>query len=72
MELKDQGAIVTGGGGGTTAIPTLDGGYLHYIVVNVNGPYVSYETRRITPPLWTILAYHLWKDLFYAVKSFFI
>lgn len=64
--------IVTGGGGMLPTFPSCDGGYIHYVRVDVNGDYVSYEVRKIQPPLWLWLVYYLWKDLFYIVKGFIV
>jgi len=64
--------VVTGGGGALSAIPTWDGGYYHYVRVNVNGDYVTYEVRKVTPPLWLFLTYQLGKDLFYFVRGFIV
>jgi hypothetical protein len=61
--------IVTGGGGMITHIPSPDGGYLHYLVVRVNGDYVDYEVRKVFPPLWEFFAYYMWKDLYYLFKD---
>jgi 3',5'-cyclic AMP phosphodiesterase CpdA len=63
--------IVTGGGGIITHISTPDGGYLHYLVVRINGDYVDYEVRKVFPPLWEYLAYYMWKDLYYLLKDIF-
>jgi 3',5'-cyclic AMP phosphodiesterase CpdA len=64
--------ITTGGGGMLPTIPSCDGGYIHYVSVNVNGPYASYEVRRVTPPVWLCLVYYVWKDLLYTMKGFAI
>ncbi|MFA5146453.1 MAG: metallophosphoesterase [Candidatus Omnitrophota bacterium] len=61
--------IMSGGGGMLTQVPAREGGFLHYIVVRVNGTYVDYEVRKVFPPLWEYLAYYMWKDLFYFLKD---
>lgn len=61
--------VVAGGGGMLTTIPAPDGGFLHYVVVRVNGDYIDYEVRKVFPPLWECLAYYMWKDLFYFLKD---
>ena len=61
--------IGSGGGGMLTHLPESDGGFLHYIVVNVNRDYVSYEVRRIFPPLWEYLTYYMWKNIFYFLTD---
>lgn len=61
--------IVSGGGGMITHFPATEGGFLHYTVVKVYGDYVSYETRRIFPPLWEYLMIYMWKDIFYLIKD---
>jgi len=61
--------LVSGGGGMLSYIPTPDGGYLHYLVVRVTGPYVDYEVRRYFPPLWAYMAYYFWKDLFFGLRD---
>jgi len=73
-EVKFSGVryVVTGGGGALSVIPTWDGAYYHYVRVNVNGDYVSYEVRRVTPPLWLFLTYELGKDLFTFVRGFIV
>jgi 3',5'-cyclic AMP phosphodiesterase CpdA len=63
--------ITTGGGGMLPNFPSSEGGYNHYVVVRVMGAYVDYEVRRISPPLWELLTYYLWKDLFFALKDVF-
>jgi predicted phosphodiesterase len=61
--------IVTGGGGGTIhpEIPGYDGGYFHYVRVLVDNDHVSYEVRKISPPLWVYFSYYFWKDAVYWV-----
>lgn len=61
--------ITSGGGGMITHTPRYDGGFLHYIVVKVYGDYVSYEVRKIFPPLWEFFTYYMWKDIFYFLKD---
>jgi len=63
--------IVTGGGGMLTEIPEYDGGYLHYVRVMVNNEYVTYEVRRISPPLWEWVTYYLWKEMIYWVRNWY-
>jgi predicted phosphodiesterase len=59
--------VCTGGGGMLIEIPEADGGYLHYVRVMVNNDYVTYEVRKISPPLWLHITYYLVKEgLFWA------
>ncbi len=62
--------IVTGGGGGTIPfeIPESDGGYFHYVRVLVDNGHVSYEVRKVSPPLWVYFSYYFWKDAIYWVR----
>ena len=60
--------VISGGGGVITQIPSSDGGFLHYLVVRVNGDYVDYEARKALPPLWEGLLYYIWKEFFYFLK----
>lgn len=64
--------VVTGSGGMIAHIPTPDGGYLHYLVVRVNGDYIDYEVRKVFPPLWEFFTYYLWKDLYYFLRDIFV
>ena len=61
--------IVTGGGGGAIPIeiPESDGGYFHYVRVLVDNEYVSYEVRKVSPPLWIYFSYYFWKEATYWV-----
>ena len=61
--------IISGGGGMLIQIPDREGGYLHYVVIRVNGDYVDYEVRKVFPPLWEFFTYYMWKDLMYALKA---
>jgi 3',5'-cyclic AMP phosphodiesterase CpdA len=63
--------IVTGGGGMLIEIPEADGGYLHYVRVVVNNDYVTYEVRKVSPPLWEYLAYYFWKEALYWARNFY-
>lgn len=63
--------IISGGGGMLTQIPESDGGFLHYLVVRVNGDYVDYEVRKVFPPVWEFVTYYMWKELFYCLKYVF-
>jgi 3',5'-cyclic AMP phosphodiesterase CpdA len=63
--------IVTGGGGMLIEIPEQDGGYLHYVRVLVNNDYVTYEVRKISPPLWEYLVYYFWKEAVYWARNFY-
>ncbi|KJJ85979.1 metallophosphoesterase [Candidatus Omnitrophus magneticus] len=63
--------IVTGGGGMITEMPEKDGGYLHYVRVMVNHDYVTYEVRKVTPPLWTQFIYYFWKEAVYWARNFY-
>ncbi|MCM8791311.1 MAG: metallophosphoesterase [Candidatus Omnitrophica bacterium] len=64
--------VITGGAGMLIQIPEAEGGYLHYIVVRVNGDYVDYEVRKVFPPLWEYLTYYVWKEILYALKHIFL
>lgn len=70
-ELNHGGVkyITSGSGGIITQFPKEEGGFLHYTVVRVYGDYVDYEVRRISPPLWELLVYYMWKDAFYFLKG---
>lgn len=61
--------IATGGGGGTVPpeIPESDGGYFHYVRVLVDNEHVSYEVRKVSPPLWVYFSYYFWKEAAYWV-----
>ena len=61
--------IVCGGGGTLLTAPYKDRSFLNYIVVKVNGDYVSYETREVFPPLWEYFSFYIWKDLIYLIKE---
>jgi len=63
--------IVTGGGGMLIEIPESDGGYLHYVRVMVNNDYVTYEVRKISPPLWEYVTYYFWKEAIYWVRNLY-
>ncbi|MFC1644251.1 metallophosphoesterase family protein [Candidatus Omnitrophota bacterium] len=63
--------IVTGGGGMLTEIPDTAGGYLHYVRVMVNHDYVTYEVRKVSPPLWEYVTYYFWKEAVYWVRNFY-
>jgi len=63
--------IVTGGGGMLIEIPEKDGGFLHYVRVLVNNDYVTYETRKISPPFWEYVTYYFWKEAVYWVRNFY-
>ncbi len=63
--------IVTGGGGMLIEIPEADGGVLHYVRVMVNHDYVTYEVRKISPPLWEYITYYFWKEAVYWVRNFY-
>ncbi|MDD5440502.1 MAG: metallophosphoesterase [Candidatus Omnitrophica bacterium] len=63
--------IVTGGGGMVTEIPDSDGGFLHYVRVKVNHDYVTYEVRRVSPPLWEYPVYYIWKELVYWCRDLY-
>ncbi len=63
--------ICTGGGGMLIEIPEENGGYLHYVTVQVNNDYVTYEVRKISPPLWEYVTYYMWKEVFYWTKSWY-
>jgi predicted phosphodiesterase len=63
--------IVTGGGGMLIEIPEAEGGYLHYVRVNVNNDYVTYEVRKISPPLWEWVTYYFWKEALYWARNFY-
>jgi len=63
--------IVTGGGGMITEIPGADGGYLHYVRVTVTHDYVTYEVRKVDPPLWEYPLYYFWKEAVYWARDFY-
>ncbi|MFH1394799.1 MAG: metallophosphoesterase [Candidatus Omnitrophota bacterium] len=63
--------IVTGGGGMLIEIPEADGGYLHYVRVMVNHDYVTYETRKISPPLWEYVTYYFWKEAVFWARNLY-
>ena len=63
--------IVTGGGGMLIEIPEADGGYLHYVRVMVNNEYVTYEVRKISPPLWEYVTYYLPKEIMYWFRNLY-
>jgi 3',5'-cyclic AMP phosphodiesterase CpdA len=63
--------VVTGGGGMLLEIPERDGGYLNYVKVLVNNDYVSYEVRRVSPPLWEYFTYYFWKEAVYWVRNWY-
>lgn len=69
--FNDVKYIISAGGGVPTNIPSPDGGFLHYVVVRVNGDYIDYEIRKIFPPLWEYVTYYFWKDTFYFLKGVF-
>jgi len=62
QRFDDIEYITTGGGGMLIEIPESEGGYLHYIRVMVNHDYVTYEVRKISPPLWLHITYYLGKE----------
>jgi predicted phosphodiesterase len=63
--------IVTGGGGMLTEIPDSEGGYHHYVRVMVNNDYVTYEVRKVSPPLWEFLTYYMWKEMVYWARNLY-
>lgn len=63
--------ITTGGGGMLIEIPESDGGYLHYVRVMVNHDYVTYEVRKISPPLWLHISYYLAKETMYWARNWY-
>lgn len=63
--------ITTGGGGMLIEIPESDGGYLHYVRVMVNNDYVTYEVRKVSPPLWLHVTYYLAKEALYWVRNWY-
>ena len=63
--------IVTGGGGMIIEIPEADGGYLHYVRVMVNNDYVTYEVRKVSPPLWEYVVYYFWKEAVYWARNLY-
>ena len=63
--------LTSGASGMPLEIAYSDGGFLHYVVVKVNGPYVSYEVRKIAPPIWQIFTYYMWKEAIYLVRGIF-
>ena len=63
--------ITTGGGGMIIEIPESEGGYLHYVRVMVNNDYVTYEVRKISPPLWEYVVYYFWKEAVYWARNLY-
>ncbi|MFC1570790.1 metallophosphoesterase family protein [Candidatus Omnitrophota bacterium] len=63
--------ITTGGGGMLIELPESDGGYLHYVRVMVNNDYVTYEVRKVSPPLWEYVTYYFWKEAAYWVRNWY-
>ncbi|MFH1665411.1 MAG: metallophosphoesterase [Candidatus Omnitrophota bacterium] len=63
--------FVSGGGGMLLEIPEEDGGYHHYMRVEVNHDYVTYEVRKVSPPLWEWATYYLWKKAVYWCRNFY-
>ena len=63
--------LVTGGGGMLLEIPEDDGGYLHYVRVMVNNDFVTYEVRKVSPPLWEWVTYYFWKEMVYWARNFY-
>jgi len=63
--------ITTGGGGMLIEIPESEGGYLHYIRVMVNHDYVTYEVRKISPPLWLHVTYYFGKEALYWIRNWY-
>jgi predicted phosphodiesterase len=63
--------ITTGGGGMLLEIPESEGGYLHYVRVMVNNDYVTYEVRKISPPLWLHATYYSFKEALYWLRNLF-
>ncbi|MGB3114316.1 MAG: metallophosphoesterase, partial [Candidatus Omnitrophota bacterium] len=70
-KFDDVDYIVTGGGGMLIEIPEADGGCIHYVRVQVNHDYVTYEVRKISPPLWEYLAYYFWKEAVYWARNLY-
>lgn len=63
--------VCTGGGGMLIEIPEEDGGFLHYIRVMVNNDYVTYEVRKVSPPLWEYITYYFWKEAIYGIRNWY-
>jgi len=63
--------VCTGGGGMLIEIPEANGGYLHYVRVMVNNDYVTYEVRKISPPLWLHITYYLGKEALYWFRNWY-
>jgi len=63
--------VTTGGGGMLIEVPESDGGYLHYIRVMVNHDYVTYEIRKVSPPLWLHITYYLAKEALYWARNWY-
>ena len=70
-KFDDVDYIVTGGGGMLIEVPESDGGYLHYVRVNVNHDYVTYEVRKVSPPLWEHITYYLGKEALYWFRNLY-
>ncbi|MBU1851958.1 MAG: metallophosphoesterase, partial [Candidatus Omnitrophica bacterium] len=69
--FDDVDYVVTGGGGMLIEIPEDDGGYLHYVRVMVNNDYVTYEVRKVSPPLWEYVTYYFWKEAIYWIRNLY-
>ena len=39
--------------------------------VMVNHDYVTYEVRKVSPPLWEYVTYYFWKEAVYWVRNFY-
>jgi len=37
----------------------------------VNNDYVTYEVRKISPPLWEYVTYYFWKEAIYWVRNLY-
>ncbi len=71
QRFDDVDYITTGGGGMLIDIPESEGGFLHYVRVMVNNDYVTYEARKISPPLWLHVTYYLGKEALYWARNWY-
>lgn len=62
--------LVSGGGGALLhEAPTWNNSFLHYYAIKVNGDYIDYEVRKVSPPIWLYFGFYLWRDAVYFVKD---
>ena len=61
--------VVAAGGGTLMVQPSSEGGFLNYIVVKINGNYIDYEVKKVSPPAWEFFTYYMWKDFVYFLRG---